>query len=305
MSEETIFAEVNEELRRDRMRSGWRRYGPYLIAAAVLAVLLVAANEGWSWWQNSHSSQSSDQFFTALELEDGGDLAGAQKALDALIASGTGQYPVLAKFKQAGLLGREGKLDEALKEYDGLANSAGNPRLKDLALLLGGYLLVDKGDVAAVKQRVQGLLTPNNPLRNAASEAVGLAQYKSKDLAGAMTSFEAVVGDPMAPQDARSRMQLYMAQLVAQGAPEPKAAADAAPAAAGAAAVEAIGAAAPANDNAAPAAAETPAAPTAPASQAAPAAGAAAPATDSAAPAAAASGGDAATPAAPAAGSSQ
>ena len=37
MSEDTIFQEVNEELRRDRMRSGWRRYGAYVIGAAVRA----------------------------------------------------------------------------------------------------------------------------------------------------------------------------------------------------------------------------------------------------------------------------
>ena len=75
MSEDTIFREVDEELRRDRMQNAWRRYGPYVIGAAVLIVLIVAANEGWSWWQNSNAARSSDQFFAALDLEDGGDVA--------------------------------------------------------------------------------------------------------------------------------------------------------------------------------------------------------------------------------------
>src|SRR4051812_14182664 len=135
MSEETIFREVDEELRRDRMRTGWRRFGPLLIGAAVAVVLLVAANEGWAWYQNSNAARSSDQFYAALDLEDGGDVAGAQKALDTVIAQGSGQYPVLAKFKQAGLLARQGKKDDALAAYDALATSQGNQRLRSLALL--------------------------------------------------------------------------------------------------------------------------------------------------------------------------
>jgi len=263
MSEETIFREVDEELRRDRMRTGWRRYGPYLIGAAVLVVLLVAANEGWNWWQNSNSARSSDQFYAALDLENGGDLAGAQKALDQLVAQGSGQYPVLAKFKLAGLLAAQGKKDEALAAYDALASGAGNQRLKNLALLLGANTLVDKGDVAGVKQRVQGLFAPDEPLRNSAHETLGLAQYKANDLNGARDSFEAVINDPAASQEARGRLQLYLAQLVAQGATPPATAqtADSA-AAAGAAAVSAAAGTPPAaaNDNAAaPAAAAAPA----------------------------------------------
>jgi len=287
MSEDTIFSEVSEELRRDKLRSGWKRFGPLLIGAAVVVVLLVAANEGWRWWQNSNSARSSDQFYSALNLEDGGKLADAQKVLDAIIAQGTGQYPMLAKFKQAGLLTRQGKLADALAIYDGLANSQSNPRLKELALLLGANLLVDKGDVPGVKQRVQGMLAPNDPLHASAAETIGLAQYKSGDLTGARDSFAAILNDPTAAEDARSRMQFYLAQLVAQGA-APLPAAASGPADAGAAAINAIGtapadapaadtpaAAAPANDNApapapaagdqgsAPAAAPTPAAPAA------------------------------------------
>jgi hypothetical protein len=263
MSEEVIFREVDEELRRDRLRTGWRRFGPYLIIAAVAVVLLVAANEGWSWWQRTHAATSSDEFYSALDLEDGGDLAGAQQALDKVIASGSGQYPVLARFKQAGLLARQGKADEALAAFDALATAESNPRLRGLALLSAANLLVDKGDVAGVKSRVQGLLAPDDPLRNAARETIGLAQYKAGDLDGARDSFEAVINDPLAANEARGRMELYVAQLVAQGAKPP--ATEAAADGTAAAPAPADGTAAPApaaNDNAAapaPAGAATPA----------------------------------------------
>ena len=259
MSEDTIFQEVNEELRRDRMRSGWRRYGAYVIGAAVLLVVAVAAYEGWNWWQNDKATRSSDQLYAALKLDSGGDLAGAQKALDTLIQSGSGGYPVLAKFSQAGLLARQGKTAEAQAAYDALATSEGNSRLRGLALLFAANLLVDKGDVAGVKSRVVGLLAPNDPMRDAAEETIGLAQYKAGDLNGARDSFTNVMKDPEASQQTRGRMQIYIAQLIAQGATVPGAPAEAAPKAA-APAAPAAGVAKPAATTPAPAAAPAPAA---------------------------------------------
>ena len=103
MSNETIFREVDEELRGDRMRAIWRRFGPYIIGAAVAVVLIVAANEGWSWWQNSTAARSSDQFYAALELAERGDSESALTALNEVVAEGSGGYPTLARFRQTGL----------------------------------------------------------------------------------------------------------------------------------------------------------------------------------------------------------
>ncbi|HTJ56421.1 MAG TPA: tetratricopeptide repeat protein [Devosiaceae bacterium] len=264
MSEETIFHEVTEELRRDRLHKSWRRFGPYLIGVAVLVVLVVAGNEGWKWYQSNSSSRSSDDLYQAFDLETGGDLAGAQKVLDQIIAQGSGQYPLIAKFRQAGLLAKQNASDQALAAYDALATSVGDPRLKGLALLLGANILVDKGDVPGVKSRIEGLLAPTDPLHTSAEETLGLAQYKAGDLNGALNTFEQVMNDPNAPQPTVGRMRLYAAQLVAQGATPPAAAgADAAsqgnPPASSAAPATAKGAAKPNAGSPAPAANSAPA----------------------------------------------
>lgn len=221
MSNETIFREVDEELRGDRMRAIWRRFGPFVIGGAVAIVILVAVNEGWTWWQNSNAARSSDQFYGALELAETGDIAGAQTALNAVVVDGTGGYPTLARFRQASLLARDGKPAEAIAAYDALATSETNPRLREMALVLAAYLLVDGGDVAAVLQRVGGLASPENPLRNAAREAIGLTQYKAGDLASALVTFEQVLADPAVGPEVRNRVQIYVAQLIALGAEIP------------------------------------------------------------------------------------
>lgn len=282
MSQDNIFREVDDELRSDRMRNLWRRFGPYVIGAAIAVVLLVAVNEGWTWWQKSNSARASDEFYAALDLKDGGDLAGAQAALDKIIASGNGGYAQIARFSEAGLLIKQGKTAEAVAVYDALGATEGNARLRELALILAANTLVDGGDVAAVQQRVGALATTENPMRNAAREALGLTQYKAGQLEEARLSFEAVLVDPLASTDMRRRMQVYLGQLAAEGvvppvveaapaeeaapATEPAPAADAAPV------TEPVPATEPAaTTDAAPAAETTPAAPTAaPAGDAAP-----------------------------------
>ena len=218
MSNDPVFREVDEELRRDRMRKLWRQGGPFVIAAAVLVVVGVAGYEGWTWWQKTQSAKSSDQFYAAAELADGTDIAAAQKSLDAVIAQTSGGYPMLAQFREAALLSQNGKTDEAVAAYDALASSLNNTHLRELALILAGNLLIDKGDVDAVQQRVGGSLTPSSPLRNAAREVLGLVQYKAGKLDDAMGNFQAVLDDPLSTRDLRNRIQIYVLQLLAEGA---------------------------------------------------------------------------------------
>jgi hypothetical protein len=224
MSNETIFREVDEELRGDRMRAIWKRFGPYLIGTAVAVVLLVAVNEGWSWWQNSQAAAASDKFYAALEIADGTDVAAAEKAFADVEATAPAGYATLAKFRQAGLLAKSGKTDEAVAAYDALATSESNQQLKSLALVFAANLFVDKGDVAAVQQRVQGLAVAGNPMRNAARETLGLAQYKAGDLDAAVATLTEILNDPLTGQEMAGRIQIYVAQLIALGAKAPSAA---------------------------------------------------------------------------------
>jgi hypothetical protein len=221
MSNETIFREVDEELRGDRLRSLWKRFGPYIIGAAVAVVLVVAVSEGWTWWQNSNAARSSDQFYAALELAEAGDVAGAQEALNGVVAQGSGGYPTLARFRQASLLAREGNTQAAVAAYDALATAESNARLRELALVLAASLLVDSGDVAAVQQRVGALAVETHPMRNVAREAIGLAQYKAGDLNGALVTLQSIMADGTAGQDIQGRVDMYVRQLIALGATAP------------------------------------------------------------------------------------
>lgn len=221
MSQDNIFREIDEELRSDRMRALWKRFAPLVIGAAVGVVVLVAVNEGWTWYQSSNAAQSADKLYAAFDAADGGDTAAAETTLADLIANGSGGYPTLAKFREAGLEAKDGKTTEAVAAYDDLANTESNPRMRELALVLAANLLIDTGTLDEVKARVESIADTGSPMRNAAREAIGLAQYKAGDFAGAQASFQAVIDDPQSQSSVRNRMSYYMAQLVSEGAVKP------------------------------------------------------------------------------------
>ena len=146
--------------------------------------------------------------------------------------------------------------------------------IKALALVFAANLFVDRGDVAAVEQRVQALASADNALRNAARETIGLTQFKAGNLDAAVVTLNEILNDPLTNQEMAGRIQVYVAQLVAMGAKDPAAEAAAAaidaavsgtaPAADAAPATDASVGDAPAMDVTEPAAAvETPAAPAA------------------------------------------
>src|SRR5690606_22615751 len=121
---------------------------------------------------------------------------------DDLEATGTGAYPMLARFREAALLLKDGKQAEATAAYDAIATGETNTNIRALALVLAAYTLVDSGNVGQVEQRVGGLVAPDSAMRNAAREALGLTRYKAGDLAGALADFEVVLADPGVSREA-------------------------------------------------------------------------------------------------------
>ncbi len=221
MSEESLFREIDEDLRADRLRTLWRRFGPYVIGAAVAVVLLVAVNEGWAWWQQSNAARSSDALYVALDAAQEGDVEAALEALGPVEETGSGQYPVLAKFAEAAFLAEQGNSEEAVAVYDGLAASLSELRLRELALVLAAFNLVDSADVDSVETRINGLIASGSPLAGAAREALGLAQYKAGQANAALATFKAADADANATNDLKARVNVYIAQLEAEGAVAP------------------------------------------------------------------------------------
>jgi hypothetical protein len=209
MSDDSFIREVNEEIRQDRAKALWDRYGPAAIVVAVLVVLATAAWVGFDYWRESRASRSGDAFAQALQLARDGKSAEALKALEALETEGHGAYPVLARMRAATVLADKGDFTGAVAGFDAVANDGSVPMsIRDIARLRSGVLLVDHGSAQDVASRVEGLAVDTNPLRHSARELMALAAWKEGRFSDALKYLDQIAADPAAPRNVRERANL-------------------------------------------------------------------------------------------------
>src|SRR5436189_1922768 len=131
-----IFREVDEDLRREQLKKLWERFGVYVLGGAVLIVVLVAGYKFYEYWQDSRAQATGDRFVAALKLADQGKHDEAEAALAAIVANGSGGYPILAGFRVAAEKAAVGDDKGAVAEYDAIAARADTPALvRDMATL--------------------------------------------------------------------------------------------------------------------------------------------------------------------------
>src|SRR6266436_1250468 len=112
-----IFREIDEELRRDNLLKLWSRYGRYIVAAAMFALVVAGGIVAWRDHQLSERRAQSTRYAAALTMTREGKEAEAAKVFGAIAQEGEG-HAVLASFEEAELLAKSGDRKGAVAAYD-------------------------------------------------------------------------------------------------------------------------------------------------------------------------------------------
>ena len=211
MADDSFIREVEEELRSDKFKALWKRFGPLIIGAAVLLVAATAAWRGWLAYAESRANASGDRFLEALETAEAGEREEALAMLAALREDGAGRYDLLAAMRAAGLLAADDPRGAA-DAFAAVANDSGTPpAVADVARLRAAYLLVDHGEPGEVSALVAPLAADGEPMRHSAREALGLAAWRAGDREAAAERFRSIVSDSAAPPGVRARAEEMLA----------------------------------------------------------------------------------------------
>jgi len=220
-----IFREVDEDLRHEQYKRLWDRFGTYVIGLAILIVVATAGWRLWEYWQQRAAQETGDRFMAALTLAAEGKHEDAIKALDAVAADGSGEYPVLARFRVAGEKAAAGDKQGAVAGYDAIVSTPGVPALvRDMARLRAALLLVETAPVADLEARIGALAAVGNPWRHGAREILGLAAWRAGDLETARKYYDEIAADQEKPADLQSRAQFMLALIKARLGDAPAAA---------------------------------------------------------------------------------
>lgn len=203
-----IFREVDEDIRHEKYRRLWDRFGPWVIGVAVLIVVGTGGYRGWMYWQEQNAQQAGDTFLEAVSLSEAGNYDEAEKMF-AKLDNATGGYPALARMRSATDLANAGNITEAVAAFDALSrDSAVLESLRDIAALRAAFLAVDTEEYSAIADRVEGLSGADNAFRAAAREILALSAWKSGDIETARRWISDLDADQETPADVSRRVGL-------------------------------------------------------------------------------------------------
>jgi len=208
-----IFSEVDEDLRRDKYEMLWKRYGKLAMAGAAAVVIATAGFVGWQEYTKRARIEAGGAFAAAKTLTEEGRNADAANAFAALARDGVGEYATIARLEQAAAVAATGDRAGAVALYDKMAADNAGEVFGELAALLAAQNVLDDGDIAGARQRLEALIGPGKTWRYSALEMIALAALADGDADSARKGFKELTDDDQAPQGVRSRSAEMLSAL--------------------------------------------------------------------------------------------
>lgn len=208
-----IFREVDEDLKRDNLNQLWKKYGGFVIGAAVAVVLVVSAVVGWREWQRAENLEQSDRLLRAGEIAEADDLASAIAAYEDIADDADGGHELLARLQEAALAAEVDDQQRVVATYDAVAGSDADPVYRDLATLLSVMHASEGGDPEALIERLAPLRAEDNPWRFSARELTAVLERRRGNVDQAVELFRGLEAAPEAPPDLRNRAREMLAAM--------------------------------------------------------------------------------------------
>ena len=207
---EPLEDEVNEELRRQQLKSIWDRFGVYIIGFAVLIILSVGGNEIINHLNNRVSQKESNAFDNALNLiEKGNDSAGLDQLIE--LTEGKTGYKGLALFRLSSESLTNGNYQEAVDylKKASLDKTLTN-NLRVFAKIKAGLILVDNGSFSEVDVLLKEVIESGGPFSFHAKEILALALIKNGRDLEAQEIFQEIANDASAPPVLARRAEIFL-----------------------------------------------------------------------------------------------
>jgi hypothetical protein len=203
-----LFEEVEEQLRSDRYRELARKALPYVLALVAVALAVSLGVWGWQQYRTQVTNKASEAYQAALEAQQQGDRAQAEKFLNQAADAGSKAYKALALMQLGALKmasGSPADIKQAQSYFDQAAAAAPDDLLGDAARLKSALAILDTAPYVEVEGRLAPLMKQGRPYWVQAREALAFAKLMKGDDKGARSDFVVIQGSLDAPDSARQR----------------------------------------------------------------------------------------------------
>ena len=204
---ESFIDEVTDEVRRDKLYAGFRKYG----WVGVVAVLGIVGGTAWNEWQQSQKAATAQAFGDAVidALDQGApeDRMGALTDIPAVGDQAALLRLMLSTDPKADRAGTLKALGEVVA-MEGLA-----PKYRDLAVLRQAIIAGADTPLADRRKNLEGIAVAGRPYRALANEQLALLLIEEGKPDAAITAFLALRQDQEASQGLRARADQMIVAL--------------------------------------------------------------------------------------------
>ncbi|MGL3823269.1 tetratricopeptide repeat protein [Sphingopyxis sp. R3-92] len=204
-----LLQEVDEAVRKDRLETIMQRYGRWIIAAAIAALLAFGGYLYWSHHQESVRGEKAEELLAAFEKAATNQPTAAASELKALEAGNDATYRASALIQQGNMKAASGDLKGAAAIMARVAaDTKLDPAMRDLALIRQTALEFDTLKPETVIARMKPMVDAKDPVSSlfpSAAELTAIAHYQlgQFDKAGAL--YGRIAKLPDVPKSLQSR----------------------------------------------------------------------------------------------------
>lgn len=203
---ETFVREVDENLRRDRIRDFFKENGTWLVVGLIL---FLAACGGIIWYQQYREQRTEEQVEQLAQLYKDigvGNTAKVPQRLDDLSKSGSKAVRATALFTKAAFAIQQNDQKSATAIYKKISEDESLPdAYRNAALIRQTALEFDQLQPEQVIARLQPLARPGDPWFGSAGEMTALALIKQGKKQQAGQLFATIAKDKSVPESIRNR----------------------------------------------------------------------------------------------------
>jgi len=205
-SSETFAREVDENLRRDRMRDAAQTYGKWVIVGVVLLLLAIGALLFWRDHQAKQAAADSELLAETIDNIGNGNIKPVPGQLATLTDAHADAISASARLTDAAYAVQQNDRPRAIATYRDLAVDSGVAQpWRDLATVRQTALEFDSLAPQTVIDRLAPLATPDSAWYGSAGEMTALALLKAGRKSEAARLFAAIAANKQVPDSIRGR----------------------------------------------------------------------------------------------------
>ncbi len=212
--EDILFQEINEEMKRERIKNFWKKYGLLATIILIAAVTFAVSFESIKAWQGKKAATWSDAYAYAFNLQAQGRYDESIKVFKNIENENHGIYKNLAQMQVANILLEQGKTEEAVKSLEEMANDDNfNPNLHDVAVIKLVSYKLDNAPAEEIESLLNPLIVANGSWVNIAKEMKAMLAIREENLELAKEIYNDILSDEKLPDSMKARVEDMLSVL--------------------------------------------------------------------------------------------